>query len=91
VQALREKYPQREVILVSKDINMRVKARALGLAADDYQNDKTLDDGELLYSGALALPQDFWTRQSKTIESWQSGSHTFYRVSGPAVAQFHIN
>ncbi|WP_066260324.1 PhoH family protein [Hydrogenophaga flava] len=91
VQALRDKYPQREVILVSKDINMRVKARALGLAADDYQNDKTLDDGELLYSGALALPQDFWTRQSKTIESWQSGSHTFYRVSGPAVTQFHIN
>ena len=91
VQALRNKHPQREVILVSKDINMRVKARALGLDADDYQNDKTLDDGELLYSGALALPQDFWTRQSKTIESWQSGSHTFYRVSGPAVTQFHIN
>jgi len=91
VHALREKHPDREVILVSKDINMRVKARALGLAAEDYENDKTLDDGELLYSGALALPADFWTRQSKTIESWQSGSHTFYRVSGPAVAQFHIN
>ncbi len=91
VHALRGKHPDREVILVSKDINMRVKARALGLAAEDYENDKTLDDGELLYSGALALPSDFWTRQSKTIESWQSGSHTFYRVSGPAVAQFHIN
>jgi len=91
VNALRSKFPQREVILVSKDINMRVKARALGLAAEDYENDKTLDDGELLYSGALALPQDFWTRQSKTIESWASGSHTFYRVSGPSVAQFHIN
>jgi len=91
VHALRERYPQREVILVSKDINMRVKARALGLPAEDYQNDKTLDDGELLYAGALALPQDFWTRQSKTIESWQSGSHTFYRVSGPAVGQFYIN
>ncbi len=91
VSALRERHPGREVILVSKDINMRVKARALGLAAEDYENDKTLDDGELLYSGALALPQDFWTRQSKTIESWQSGSHTFYRVSGPAVGQFHIN
>ncbi len=91
VHALREKYPQREVILVSKDINMRVKARALGLAAEDYQNDKTLEDGELLYAGALALPQDFWTRQSKTIESWQSGSHTFYRVSGPAVGHFYIN
>lgn len=91
VHALRQKFPQREVILVSKDINMRVKARALGLAAEDYENDKTLDDGELLYSGSLALPQDFWTRQSKTIESWQSGSHTYYRVSGPAVSQLHIN
>jgi PhoH-like ATPase len=91
VQALSSKYPQRPVILVSKDINMRVKARALGLAAEDYENDKTLEDGELLYAGALALPPDFWTRQSKTIESWQNGSHTFYRVSGPAVGQFHIN
>lgn len=90
VHALRSKYPQREVILVSKDINMRVKARALGLAAEDYENDKTLEDGELLYAGALALPQDFWTRQSKTIESWASGSHTFYRVSGPSVSHFFI-
>ena len=91
VHALRKKYPEREVILVSKDINMRVKARALGLAAEDYENDKTLDDGELLYAGSLALPQDFWTRQSKTVESWQSGSHTFYRVSGPLASQFYIN
>jgi PhoH-like ATPase len=91
VQSLRDKHVGRDVILVSKDINMRVKARALGLAAEDYENDKTLDDGELLYSGALALPADFWTRQSKTVESWQQGSHTFYRVSGPMVAQFHIN
>jgi PhoH-like ATPase len=91
VQALQERHPGRVVAMVSKDINMRVKARALGLDAQDYENDKTLDDGELLYSGVLALPTDFWTRQSKTIESWQQGSHTFYRVSGPAVAQFHIN
>ena len=44
VQGLREQHPERDVVLVSKDINMRVKARALGLAADDYQNDKTLED-----------------------------------------------
>jgi PhoH-like ATPase len=91
VQALTERHPTREVVLVSKDINMRVKARALGLAAEDYQNDKTLDDGELLYSGALALPHDFWTRQSKTLESWQQGGHTFYRIGGPIVDQMAIN
>ena len=98
VQALRDLYAndqpgraKQEVVLVSKDINMRVKARALGLAADDYQNDKTLEDGDLLYAGSLALPADFWTRQSKTVESWQSGSNTFYRVSGPLVPNLYIN
>ena len=81
----------REVVLVSKDINMRVKARALGLTAEDYQNDKTLEDGDLLYSGALSLPTDFWSTHGKTVESWQSGSHTFYRISGPIVPQLFIN
>ena len=91
VEALRKEYAPRDVVLVSKDINMRVKARALGLATDDYQNDKVLEDGDLLYSGSLALPADFWTRQSKTIESWQQGSHTFYRVTGPIVPSLLIN
>ncbi|MGH8857825.1 MAG: PhoH family protein, partial [Polaromonas sp.] len=91
VEALRKEYAPREVVLVSKDINMRVKARALGLTTDDYQNDKALEDGDLLYAGSLALPADFWTRQSKTIESWQQGSHTFYRITGPIVASLLIN
>ncbi|MCX7251293.1 MAG: PIN domain-containing protein, partial [Burkholderiales bacterium] len=42
VKALTERYPGRGVVLVSKDINMRVKARALGLQAEDYENDKAL-------------------------------------------------
>jgi PhoH-like ATPase len=91
VAALRSEQAPREVVLVSKDINMRVKARALGLLTDDYQNDKTLEDGDLLYAGSLALPADFWTRQSKTIESWQQGSHTFYRITGPIVPSLMIN
>mgnify|MGYP006167143369 CR=1 FL=1 len=60
VKALGQLQAPREVVLVSKDINMRVKARALGLQAEDYQNDKTLEDGDLLYPGSLALPADFW-------------------------------
>jgi len=91
VQALREQQPAREVVLVSKDINMRVKARALGLTTDDYRNDKALDDGDLLYAGAMALPADFWARHGKTVESWQSGHHTFYRISGPLVPSLLIN
>ncbi|MEO8857130.1 MAG: PhoH family protein [Burkholderiaceae bacterium] len=81
----------REVVLVSKDINMRVKARALGLTTDDYQNDKTLDDGDLLYAGSLALPADFWATHGQTVESWQQGQHTFYRITGPVVPVLLIN
>jgi len=91
VEGLRKQQSAREVVLVSKDINMRVKARALGLPAEDYQNDKALEDGDLLYSGMLALPPDFWNRNGKSVESWQSGAHTFYRISGPIVPQLMIN
>jgi PhoH-like ATPase len=91
VEALRQLHAPREVVLVSKDINMRVKARALSLATDDYQNDKTLEDGDLLYSGMLALPQDFWTTEGQSVESWQQGQHTFYRITGPLVPSLLIN
>ena len=91
VEALRKQHAPREVVLVSKDINMRVKARALGLSAEDYQNDKTLEDGDLLYSGAFALPLDFWGTHGASVESWQQGVNTFYRISGPVVPQLLIN
>jgi PhoH-like ATPase len=91
VQSLREEHPGREVVLVSKDINMRVKARALGLCAEDYYNDKTLDDGDLLYTGVLPLPADFWERHGKTMESWSQGGHTYYRISGPLVPALLVN
>ena len=91
VKSLREQQPQRDVVLVSKDINMRVKARALGLPAEDYFNDKTLEDGDLLYTGVLPLPADFWERHGKTMESWQHGGHTYYRISGPLVPGLLIN
>ncbi|PWW45932.1 PhoH-like ATPase [Melaminivora alkalimesophila] len=91
VAALRRQHAPREVVLVSKDINMRVKARALGLPAEDYQSDKTLDDADLLYTGSLALAPDFWTKAGKNVESWQRGAQMYYRISGPVVDQLMIN
>ncbi|WP_345251318.1 PhoH family protein, partial [Pigmentiphaga soli] len=91
VRALQEQYPGREVVLVSKDINMRVKARALGLQAEDYFNDRVLEDADLLYTGILQLPDDFWDKHGKDMESWQQGGSTFYRITGPLCAQFSIN
>ncbi|MFZ2297889.1 MAG: PhoH family protein, partial [Aquabacterium sp.] len=91
VQALRLQHHGREVVLVSKDINMRIKARALGLTAEDYFNDKTLEDGDLLYTGVQALAADFWERHAKGMESWQQGGITFYRITGPAVPTLMVN
>ncbi|RVT88497.1 PhoH family protein [Inhella crocodyli] len=91
VQALKERNPGREVVLVSKDINMRIKARALGLPAEDYRNDKALEDSDLLYTGVQQLPADFWERHGKTMESWSANGLTYYRISGPLVPSLLIN
>jgi PhoH-like ATPase len=76
-------YPGRDAVLVTKDINLRVKAHALGIHAEDYTNDQVLDDANLLYLGAEKLDQDFWEKHSKAMESWKEEGRTFYRLSGP--------
>ena len=83
--------PERPVILVSKDINMRIKARALGLQAQDYFNDKVLEDTDLLYTGTRELPADFWETHGKSMESWKRDGQTYYRVEGPLCRDFLVN
>ncbi|NCZ82400.1 MAG: PhoH family protein, partial [Betaproteobacteria bacterium] len=91
VKSLQQSRNDREVVLVSKDINMRIKARALGLIAEDYLNDQVLEDTDLLYSGMTALPADFWETHGKGMESWQQSGYTFYRVQGPLVPSLRVN
>jgi PhoH-like ATPase len=88
---LHHHFANRDVILVSKDINIRIKARAMGLAAEDYFNDKVLEDTDLLYCGSKDLPEDFWENHSKDMESWQEAGNMFYRITGPLVSSFIIN
>ncbi|MEQ1516268.1 MAG: PhoH family protein [Usitatibacteraceae bacterium] len=83
--------PKRNVVLVSKDINMRIKARAIGVAAEDYFNDKVLEDTDLLYTGMRELPRDFWDKHGKDIESWQEHGRTLYRVKGPLISTLSVN
>ena len=83
--------PKRSVVLVSKDINMRIKARAIGVAAEDYFNDKVLEDTDLLYTGVRELPKDFWDKHGKDMESWQEHGRTLYRIKGPMVPSLNIN
>ncbi|MDP2811501.1 MAG: PhoH family protein [Rhodocyclaceae bacterium] len=91
VMHLQKEYGKRPVILVSKDINMRIKARALGLEAQDYFNDKVLEDTDLLYTGTLELPADFWDRHSQDMKSWKQDSKTLYRVTGPLCPDLLVN
>ena len=91
VMHLSERHPGREVILVSKDINMRIKARALGLAAQDYFNDKVLEDTDMLYTGTRELPEKFWDEHGGNLESWKENGRTMYRVKGPLCPDLLIN
>lgn len=76
---LREQHPDRAVILVTKDINLRIKASINGIVAEDYENDRALDDFSLLYTGAAELPADFWD-QHPEVHSWTERGRTYYQV-----------
>ena len=91
VLALQEQQPDVTVILVSKDINLRIKAAALGIPAEDYQNDQVLEDLSLLYSGQQKLPPEFWDQHSKELASWKEEGRTYYRISGPDIATWYPN
>jgi PhoH-like ATPase len=91
VADLKKKQKNRQVILVSKDFNIRIKARALDINTEDYFNDKVMEDSELLYKGSIDLPKNFWEKHSKGMESWQKEGKMFYRLTGPLCASFLVN
>jgi len=91
VMFLHKQQSGRQVTLVTKDINMRIKARALGLSAQDYFNDKVLEDTDLLYTGVRALPQDFWEKHGKDMKSGPQGEHMFYDIQGPLCRDLLVN
>jgi PhoH-like ATPase len=88
---LQKKDPSQEVVIVSKDINLRIKAGILGIRAEDYYNDQVLDDVNLLHSGMHLLENDFWDTHAKNMEAWQESGHTFYRISGPLTKEWNPN
>lgn len=91
VLALQKKQTESPVVMVSKDINMRLKARALGIPTEDYKHDHVLNDSDLLYEGARALPDNFWSTHSQQMESWQQSGQTFYKIQGPICTELSVN
>lgn len=91
VEGLKESVKDRDVVLVSKDINMRLKAAALNLVAEDYYNDKMIEDSDILYSGTLKLPANFWDEHDRNLKSWQKDGRTWYQIEGSLVPSFLVN
>ena len=90
VVAVRDARPRERVVLVSKDINLRIKAKIYGIPAEDYENDRALDDFSLLYNGVTQLPADFWDRHSE-LRSWSERGHTFYELRRRKGEDWHPN
>ena len=89
--ALQARQQTHTVVIVSKDINLRIKAAVLGIPAEDYSNDQVLDDVDLLYTGMDGLSDDFWEHHAKEVDSWKEEGRTFYRIQGPDVADWYPN
>ncbi len=88
---LQRKRADTQVILVTKDINLRIKATVVGVKAEDYYNDKVLEDVDLLFSGVDELPEDFWETHGEAMDSWTENGRNYYRLSGPRVADWQPN
>ena len=96
VRNLEAELPGRAIVLVSKDINMRIKARALGLPAEDYFNDHVLEDSGLAVLGHRAIAGRLLEqeRQGHGVlagEARTAISSTFYRVTGPTIPTLLVN
>jgi PhoH-like ATPase len=88
---LQNEFEEKFVTLVSKDINLRIKAKILGVHTEDYFNDQVLDDLENLFTGQTELPNDFWDSHDKDMQSWQEEGRTFYTIKGPLVKEWTVN
>ncbi len=97
---IKSESPERKVVIVTKDINMRVKAEALGLSAEDYRHDQIVELSEM-YSGHRELVtsedvlQQLYEHKSIPVDVVDPGpvpltSHEFVmlRASGGAITRY---
>lgn len=82
---------QRKVVVVSKDINLRIKGHLLGVEVQDYLNDRSIDDLDLLYTGVVALQDTAWEDDLELLDTRQDGAIARYTVRGELVQSWHPN
>ena len=81
----------KKVVLVTKDINMRLKAKGAGLShVEDYRTDQLIDDIQFLTKGYHKFEGDFW-QQVKDCESETEGRNTTHYVDREVLPSTYIN
>lgn len=90
VMFLRQRFSDRQVILVTKDINMRIKSAALGIISQDYLNDKVLEAVDQRYTGTVELLEDFWNRHTEMVHS-NGGRDARYQFTACSTERFFVN
>ena len=68
------------VVLVTKDINMRLKARGAGLSSEDYHNDQLISDLDSLTTGYHHVAGSFWA-QIEALEPQQVAGNGYHLMS----------
>ena len=79
VMAMKMADPDSRYVLVTKDINMRLKARACGIDAEDYQNDQLVSDIKQLTRGFFEVPGSFWDKVTE-VDTVQEGAETLHHL-----------
>ncbi|GIA18313.1 hypothetical protein VCSRO13_2687 [Vibrio cholerae] len=70
----------RAVVLVTKDINMRLRAKGAGvLFVEDYRTDQLIDDIQYLTKGFQTRPGSFWD-SVEDVASYTLGGKTFHKL-----------
>lgn len=79
--ALQKQYVGHKVVLVTKDINMRLKAKGAGVKyVEDYRTDQLIDDIRFLSKGFLEVEGEFWDHVGE-VTSIQQGRDALHEVS----------
>ncbi len=76
---LQRQHPEQPVVLITKDINMRLKARGCGIHAEDYHSDQLVTDIDLLNKGYIEFPGSFWD-QVDAVKSERRDSRTYHQI-----------
>ncbi len=88
---LQKERPKVHVVLVTKDINMRLKAKGAGLKhVEDYTTDQLIDDVRFLTKGFEQVEGDFWQKVQQ-VESNKEGRDTIHKINRDALESVFIN